>query len=568
MGEKVKNAAGKVKEISGKINKKVKIAIIAVLVLTIGALIFFAVRRANQPYAVLFTGLNQEDMAQVMNYLNENGVTDYTIENNDTILVRESQEVELKSAILQQGYPTSGYSYGTYLDNIGMLSSESDRKQLSTYDLQEQLKAVIRGFDGVRDATVNIALASNNRYILSDTVQTASAAVKVEMQNGQELSDKMAKAIRNYVTHSVQGLAFSDVEIVDSKGNRFGGEDDMTELTETTNLKMSLQEQINSRVRNQVMSVLTPYFGLGNVNVSVHSEVDTSKTYTEILNYLEPQWAAEKANGRGIIGTWVWDSGIVRGEDAANTGGTVGTSTNADLNEYVINEGDLTGNEQEVGTAGEIEYKVGSERTQRENAGGLITDLMVAVAINRSVVEGEIVRDEWVPLVARAAGIGTQLQADKIAIQVYPFYVAPVEEPPAETEPEPTAFDSLMERLDGMLPWWWRYAAIAGGILFVILVIVAILVIRNLKKKRDAKAAALLAAQEAQANANAAIILAAEASAAAEGASAPATEDGADIMGLNTERTMELRKDVRQFAEDNPAIAAQMIRNLLHGADD
>ena len=39
-------------------------------------------------------------------------------------------------------------------------------------------------------------------------------------------------------------------------------------------------------------------------------------------------------------------------------------------------------------------------------------------------------------------------------------------------------------------------------------------------------------------------------------------------MGLNTERTMELRKDVRQFAEDNPAIAAQMIRNLLHGADE
>ena len=221
MGERVKKITGKVKEISGKINKKVKIAILIVLVLAIAGVVFLVLRRSNQPYTVLFTGLNQDDMTSVLGYLNENGVTEYTIENNDTILVPENRELELKSAILQQGYPTSGYAYSTYLDNIGMLSSESDRKQLSTYDLQEQLKAVIRGFDGVRDATVNIALTSNNRYILSDAVQTASAAVKVEMLGGQELSSKMAKAIKNYVTHSVQGLSFSDVEIMDSQGNRF-----------------------------------------------------------------------------------------------------------------------------------------------------------------------------------------------------------------------------------------------------------------------------------------------------------------------------------------------------------
>ena len=36
-----------------------------------------------------------------------------------------------------------------------------------------------------------------------------------------------------------------------------------------------------------------------------------------------------------------------------------------------------------------------------------------------------------------------------------------------------------------------------------------------------------------------------------------------DILEMQTEKSMELRKDVRQFAQDNPEIAAQMVKNWL-----
>ena len=45
-------------------------------------------------------------------------------------------------------------------------------------------------------------------------------------------------------------------------------------------------------------------------------------------------------------------------------------------------------------------------------------------------------------------------------------------------------------------------------------------------------------------------------------------ERGADIMNVHTEKSMELRKNVRQFAEETPAIAAQMIKNWLKGAEE
>ena len=64
---------------------------------------------------------------------------------------------------------------------------------------------------------------------------------------------------------------------------------------------------------------------------------------------------------------------------------------------------------------------------------------------------------------------------------------------------------------------------------------------------------------------------AAEALAAAEAAAAAAAAaptGGADIMEINTEKSMELRKTVRQFAQNNPEIAAQMVKAWLRGEDD
>ena len=42
---------------------------------------------------------------------------------------------------------------------------------------------------------------------------------------------------------------------------------------------------------------------------------------------------------------------------------------------------------------------------------------------------------------------------------------------------------------------------------------------------------------------------------------------GANVMDLHTERSMELRKMVRQFVQSNPEIAAQVIKNWLKGED-
>ena len=90
--------------------------------------------------------------------------------------------------------------------------------------------------------------------------------------------------------------------------------------------------------------------------------------------------------------------------------------------------------------------------------------------------------------------------------------------------------------------------------------LVLILVLRKKKKKKIAEEEA-----QKQAEFDMAEFLKAAADSQMAGANAAA---GADVMNIQSERSIELRHDIRKFAEDNPEIAAQMLRTWLRGDDD
>ena len=105
------------------------------------------------------------------------------------------------------------------------------------------------------------------------------------------------------------------------------------------------------------------------------------------------------------------------------------------------------------------------------------------------------------------------------------------------------------------IPLWVLIAAAGGLLLFIILLVVILLIRRRRRKK-----------QEAEEEANASEV---DALLAAVGLGGQATDgNGADVMEIQTEQSMQLRKDIRQFASENPEIAAQMVRSWLRGGDD
>ena len=531
--EKIKGYLGKVAGWWKAAGKKVKLFLIAGLIAVVAVVAVVLAMQMNQPYTTLFTGLNQTELNEIVSYLSEQGMADYRIEGSDTILVPAEQEVRLKAALAQQGYPKSGFAYSMYLDHVGSLTTEGERKQLELYELQDRIAAVVRCFDGVQEAVVDITPGEDNTFILdSENKYDASAAVFVTMRDGAELTQKQVQGIRNFVSHSVQGLEIDNVTITDSYGNTYSAGDTFTDIQDLSTLKLQLEEQINNKIRTSVLQVLTPIYGTENVKVSVNSIVDLDRSYTDSTDYNLEDWANDgSTGGEGIIGEKIYEGDILLpGGDTA--GGVPGTSTNADLNQYVNEDGEADGEGQIVHVSGDKKYLVDETNQQVEHLSGTVSDVMVSVTINQAAADGTDAAALY-PHVARAAGIATADQRDKISVLISPFYQA---DEPVLPVPEG-------------IPAWVIYAAAGGGVLFLVLLLVILLLGRRRRKRRKELEAAGLAA-------------------VAQTETAPLTpQEGADIMNLQTEKSMELRKDVRKFAEDNPEIAAQMVKSWLREGD-
>lgn len=548
MEEKAKDIWSQVKGAVGGLSRTVKAIIVAVIVVGLTALAIFLANSSKTEYEALFTGLSSDDMAAVTKYLQDEGVTDIRFQGEDTILVPAGQEAQLKAKLIAAGYPQSSPDYGLYLTNVSSLSTESDRSQMALYELMDRMAATIRCYNGVSDAVVNIVPGEDRRYVLSqdDTMQ-ASASVVVTMKDGEKMNQALAESIKATVSHSVKGLVIDEVDIRDSEGNSYDGSEDTSGDVKTiAETKLALEDQWNKKLRQQVMDVMEPIYGEGNVSCAVNVTVNMDTSQSESTIYSQPDWAGANTDGEGIVGKHVWSGRVVGGEDGV--GGVVGTDPNADLNTYV-EQFTPDGTEQELEASGEKVFDNNKTITQQQTIGGYIEDVTVSVSIN-SRVPNTANQDQLVAHVGRAVGISQADQANKISIISHEFY-RPEEEQgnvPADTTPIISMF--------GDIPLWVYLALLAGLFLFMVLFVVFVLLGRSRSRRRMQPLEPVLVAGPD------------------EGLELPVeapveepSQDGADIMDVHTEKSMELRKSVRELADSNPEIAAQAIKTLLRGDD-
>ncbi len=174
---------------------------------------------------------------------------------------------------------------------------------------------------------------------------------------------------------------------------------------------------------------------------------------------------------------------------------------------------------------------------------GYIEDVTVSVTINSNVPNQTSV-DALTEHVATAVGL-TPNQTDKISVLTAPFYTQ--EEPN-----EPVNNDDIIANIFGDVPLWVYLALLAGLFLFMTLFAVFMLLGRRRSRRQIQQLEPVVDMGPALLE--------------------PIEEEpepaGADIMDVHTEKSMELRRSVRELAENNPEIAAQAIKALLRGDEE
>ena len=533
MAEKMKTYWEKVKGVLGKVSKKVWALLAVILVIVVAAIVI--VTNSNDTYEVLFTDLNSSDVSSIVSYLEGQGVTDYRLENGDTIMVPKEQVDRLQMRIIMEGHGTSGFIYEYYTENVGALSTQSEREKAWQIAVEQKLRACIITMDNVRDAQVNIEPGEDNTYVLdSGNKVEASASVIVTLKEGKTLTDQQAAAIRALIAGGVKGLEVDSVAVLDTMGNSYtAGEGGNAASSDSSALKLQLEEKYNNLTRTNIMQVLTPIFGMNNVKVSVNCTVDVSRMTQASTEINAPEWST---NGEGIIGSKIYDNYIVRNE-GENAGGEVGTESNSEIPEYVENQVEPDGTEVEIGASGQIDYVNPTTETYTERTAGYLTDCMVSVSINTASMNAEDIQNLKLHI-ARAAGITDEYAASKISVYAGLFYVEPVDQKPGSVK----------------FPMWAIYAIAAGVVLLTLLIVlISVSASKSKRKKKEAEMMALLQQQALEQMLN----------------SAPEEEElSADVMNMKNEKSMELRKDIRRFADESPEIAAQIVRSLLRGGEN
>ena len=516
-----KEKLGKLKEFVGKLSKKAKIVSVATAVLIIAAAIVIALILNNRSYVPLFSEMSEDEAAQIVSKLQEDGV-DYEYKGNGTVMVEESQADAARAALVYEGYPSSGFTYDVFTENAGGMATDSERRTYKLYELQNRIGATIGLFDGVKDAKVTIALGENQRYVLEDDSEdkaASSASVVVTMKDGAQLESKQARAIQRLVAKSVPNMEMDDVAVFDENGIELSDDEQATGSTEA-----ELQKIVEKKIEQKVVNLLTPFYGDGNVRVAANGKLNMNRMIREATTYTTP----DKIDEQDKTGIVEHESGSRYNGDGGTAGGVVGTENNADVPQYTQGAGNNSAYDNETY---DRDYLVNQVKEQTEIDPGVMDDLTIAVSINGRNY-GELTGTEVRELVSNATGIEPEFRQEKITIVAAPFY----------TDEKEIAGGLRQFFADN-----WLIIAIAAAAALVLLLLIIILI-----KRRAAKRAA---AEDAEEETIVPVV------------QEPKQND-IDILNIQNDRSRELRENIREFTDTNPEISAQMLRIWLNGGND
>lgn len=512
----------------------------------------------NKDYGTLFTGLNAGEAQEVASLLQDEGI-DYRYNGDGTIRVPAGQEDQARANLLSKGYPKSGFTYDMYLNNSGLMTTESDKKRVSLYELQERLGATIRVFDGVQDAKVTIAEGEGQKYALEDGVQqSASASAVITMKTGSTLTPDKAKAVKQLIAQAVRGMNFTNVSVFDAatmmevgtqeEGSETGSAMDMTSLTTL----------VESNIAGNVRRVLEQLYGQGNVAVSVKGTLNMQRLIQESTQYSVPDKIDEQ-DKTGLLQREETSGESTTGANQA-AGGVVGADANADTPRYTNNNGTEQIQENYSNGSSAREWLFNSLKEQREIDPGVLENTTVGVVINTADNQTVAERD-LVNLVANSAGIPVDTAAQKITVIRAPKL--------ADSVP---AGQNDAAQATSLLP---IYIALGAGGLLILLLVILLLLQR--RKTRMAELAAT--AEEGFLPDDQLLEEGAEAGGeeitreSLAGSAAQLEEDAVEdefnrseeILNLRMQRSLRLKQNIAEFVDQNPQIAAKLIQSWLRG---
>lgn len=482
---------------------------------------------AKPSYSPLYTGLAATDASAIVEQLDAEGVPYELADGGSSVMVPQGDVYRMRLATAAAGLP--GASEGGYslLDEMGMSSSEFQQDVTYKRAMEGELAKTIGAVQGVRAASVQLALPEQTVFV--DEKQDPTASVFVELGNGSSLSDDQVQSIVHLVSASIEGMATTDVAVIDSTGTVLSAVGGTAGTSGGSNKQTMAYED---RVASSIQGMLEPIVGIGNAVVSVTAELDFDQTQRTSEEFAYPEEIPalnESTTTEAYEGTGGGGAGVLGPDNIA-----------------VPENGDGAGSyENESATRNNALNKV-TEVVQ--TAPGTVRRQSVSVAISQDAGAALNMNDVQA-MVAAAAGIDAA-RGDVVTVNRLQFSNASADAAQVALADARAAAEA--ERQSELI----RTGVIAGAALLG-LIIIAILAARARKEKRLEREALDIGDLNAIETGPSVTALALEAVEEAEEALALEAPVEKDADQVEAERK---RADVGALVDDEPDQVAQMLR--------
>lgn len=403
MPDFLKNLFSGLNDTFEKLEKGRKTQLIVLSVLLLVVIVVAAILLNQKAYTVLYSGMKPEDAGRVLGLLQDMNI-DAKTRGADTILVEAASADQVRMELAAQGYPTSGFNYDIFAKASGLGTTDLEKKVYLQFQLQEHIRQTLIQMDKVEDAVVNISLPEDSLFVLDNNRKPATAAVMLRLGQDQKLAATEVRAIAELVSTSISGLKLEDVRIVDAMMHLYdiNQDDDLGQATS----QLELQDTIKNSLQQQVVHLLHPVFGEGNVLAEVHVRLNFDKETTESIVFNPP--------ADGDEGLVVSLSEMTEHLQNMAEGGAAGIDSNGAAPQYPEMDGGA-GTYDRVSR--DVTMQLNETKTLIEKAQGQIEELSVAVILNSASGAAPYL-DQVRDLVAGAIGVADE----RIAVQLLPFW--------------------------------------------------------------------------------------------------------------------------------------------------
>jgi len=377
------------------------IAIIGVAVLVVGAVALGAWFTRSQ-YSPLFSGLSGRDASAIVDQLAADSIP-YQLTNGGTsILVPDADVNAARLKAAAAGLPSLDSGGYALLDSLGVTAS--DFQQTVTYKraIEGELAKTIESINGVRTASVQLAIPQESVFVSQKADPTAS--VFIDTEGGKTLSSDQVQAITHLTAASVNGLKPNNVSVVSADGTVLsavgvgaaGGKDQQASTYE-------------DKVRTAVQKMLDQVVGTGNATVVVSADMSLQSAQRVEETFTTPTNAPvlnEQSSNQNYTGTGGSATGVLGADSiAVPTSGASGNGT--------YTSGSSTKNNAVNKVTQTTEIPAGEIRRQT-----------VSVAVNSDVVKA-LDSATLSTMVASAAGIDKD-RGDAVSVALVSFTKADV----------------------------------------------------------------------------------------------------------------------------------------------